>query len=87
MGEHRGFRVKYPKGVGYTPGDVYDVYYDDKFMVTMWAYFPGGAETPKMATRWTDYEEKGPLKISLNRPSPEKPFRVWFTDVVVKTSE
>jgi|AntRauTorckE6833_2_1112554.scaffolds.fasta_scaffold31371_2 hypothetical protein len=86
-GEHKGFRIKYPEKIGYTPGDVYDVYYDKDFTVTHWAYFPGGAEAPKVVTEWTDYKDKGPLKISMNRPAPDKPFRVWFTDVTVESSE
>ena len=35
--------VKYPDTGGYTPGDAYDLYLDENYMITMWIYRRGGS--------------------------------------------
>lgn len=76
--------VQYEGDGGYTPGDLYKLYVDDEGTVMEWGYHPGGAAEAARATRWTDYQEKGGLMISMMRES-ETDFQVWFTDVEVKT--
>lgn len=79
-----GIRVVYPDGVGYTPGDVYELYYDSDFLVTHWVFRKGGSAQASKITAWKDYAEVGPLTLSLDRPEyPEGAFRVWFTDLGV----
>ena len=78
-------RIRYPDDVGYTPGDVYEVYYDDNYRITRWVYRKRGSGTPTRITRWETYEQVGPLTLSLRRPSPEdSDFLVRFSDVSVK---
>ncbi|NBB78732.1 MAG: hypothetical protein GVY36_04705 [Verrucomicrobia bacterium] len=78
-----GLRVRYPDGVGYTPGDVYDLFYDDNYRVTHWVFRKGGSATPTRSNYWVDYENFGGIDISLNRPSPDESFRIWFEDVSI----
>ena len=80
-----GLEVIYPDGVGYTPGDVYEIYYDEDFLVTDWVFRKGGSETPSRITAWENYENFGPLAISLNRTSGTDNFRIFFSDVAVTT--
>lgn len=81
-----GIRVLYPDGVGYTPGDVYEIYYDSDYLITHWVFRKGGSAKPSRITAWEDYEKFGPLNLSLNRPEyPQGAFRIWFTDVAVTT--
>jgi len=84
---HAGLRVRYPEGVGYTPGDVYDLFYDENYQVSHWVFRKGGSEKPTRASEWEDYQSFGPLSISLNRTSPDSSFRIWFEDVEVELSE
>ncbi len=79
-----GLRVRYPDGVGYTPGDVYDLYYDKDYIITNWVFRRGGSEEPTMVSEWKDYETFGPLNISLNRPAPDQSVRIWFENVAVE---
>jgi len=82
-----GLRVRYPNHAGYTPGDVYDLFYDESYRVTHWVFRKGGSAEPTRVSEWTDYETFGPLNISLNRPSPGSSVRIWFEDVSVKLSK
>jgi len=79
-----GIRVVHADGVGYTPGDVYDVFYDDDYLITHWVFRKGGSSKASRVTEWNDYQQFGPLTISLDRPSPGGGgFRLWFEDVSV----
>lgn len=77
--------VQYPPDVGYTPGDVYELYYNPKtFRVRQWIYRRGGAEDPTRIATWEDHSKAGPILFSLTHNGPEDDFRVWFTDVAVQ---
>lgn len=79
--DFRKLTVKYGD-VGYTPGDAYDLYFDDQYQVREWAYRKGGVKEPTRISTWEDYENFEGLKISTNHEGPEK-FRVWFTGIEV----
>lgn len=79
-------RVTYPDGAGYTPGDVYDLFYDKDYSVTHWVFRKGGSVKPSRISEWINYKDFGGLSISLNRPSPDG-VRIWFDDVTVKLEE
>ena len=83
-GEARCVVVSYPAAGGYTPGDVYDLYLDDRYRLTQWVYRRGGAEKPTRISTWEDHREVGPLTLSLNHQGEDENFRVWFTNVGVK---
>ncbi|MGB6219862.1 hypothetical protein [Haloferula sp.] len=82
-----GLRVRYPAGMGYTPGDVYDLFYDKDHKVTHWVFRKGGSAEPSRVSEWKDYKDFNGLSISLNRPSPDDSVRIWFEDVTVKGAE
>ena len=82
-----GLRVRYPDGVGYTPGDVYDLFYNEDYQVTHWVFRKGGSAEPTRSSEWKDYKTFGPLNISLNRPAPDNSYRIWFEKVSVELVE
>ncbi|GAA4317832.1 hypothetical protein GCM10023115_43490 [Pontixanthobacter gangjinensis] len=75
--------VKYPSEGGYTPGDSYDIYFDEDFMIREWVYkaSAGGRE---MATTWEDYEDFKGVKISKMHKSPDGSFELYFSDISVE---
>lgn len=77
--------VTYPDTGGYTPGDVYELYIDENYMILEWVYRRGGSETPTRMSTWQDNKEFGPIIISLDHKGPDESFRVWFADVEVTT--
>jgi hypothetical protein len=82
-----GLRVRYPEGVGYTPGDIYDLFYDKDYQVTHWVFRKGGSAEPTRITDWTNYENFGPLSLSLTRDAPDSSLRLWFENVSVELAD
>lgn len=80
-----GLKVSYPEGVGYSPGDVYELYYEEHYLIKEWVFRKGGGDTPTRITAWEDYDLVGPLALSLSRPATDgSDFQVWFSEVAVK---
>ncbi len=68
------------EGVGVTPGDHYELSVDADGKVTGWAYTLQGGREGSWA--FEDYQQLGPLRLSLRRVSESAVIR--FDDVVVK---
>ncbi|NJY64044.1 hypothetical protein HC174_14975 [Salinimicrobium sp. CDJ15-81-2] len=77
--------VTYPDGAGYTPGDVYEIYFGNDHMIREWVYLSGGSRKRAFAATWEDYEEHGGLKVATMHRSEDGSFELFFTDVEVVT--
>lgn len=75
--------LTYPNEGGYTPGDAYDFFYDDNFMVKEWNYRKGNADTPTISTSWEDYEGFNGIKISKTHQKPNEKWKLYFTAIKV----
>ena len=78
--------VTYNQQDGYTPGDAYDFYFGDDFMVKEWVFRKGNQEEPSMTTTWEDYMEAGGLQIAKMHKNEDGSFKLYFTDVEVATT-
>jgi len=76
--------VNYPQGVGYTPGDVYELYADPRGRLMQWVYRKGGAALPTRIATWEDHRRVGPLLLSLLHRGENDGFRLWFSDVALR---
>jgi len=84
-GEASRLTVRYPDEGGYTPGDMYRLYYDENFNLIEWTYHRGGDEAIGRAATWELTEKVGPIRMSLYHAGAEGTnFRLWFTDVALK---
>ena len=79
--------VTYDDVLGYTPGDAYDLYYDNDFMVKEWAYRQSNQDTPTMVTSWEDYKNYGGLQFAQMHKDSTGGFKLYFTDIAVKTDD
>ncbi|MGO4913084.1 hypothetical protein [Leeuwenhoekiella sp. W20_SRS_FM14] len=79
--------ITYGDEGGYTPGDAYDFFYDDTFMVREWIYRRGNVSEFSMVTTWDDYNDYKGLKIASDHKAPEDAVHLYFTDIAVKTEE
>ena len=79
--------IAYPADGGYTPGDVYKLYYGPDYILTQWTYHKGGATEPTRAATWDQHAGVGPITISLMHRGADESFKLWFTDVAVKTEQ
>ena len=76
--------VVYGQEGGYTPGDAYDFYFGDDFIIQEWVFRKANQAEPSMTTTWEDYTEKGGLQIAGMHQNGEGTFKLYFTDVSVQ---
>jgi hypothetical protein len=79
--------VKYSSGVGYTPGDTWELYVGPDNRVQAMIYRRAGPKKPSVViVTWADYKKAGPLLVALEHrgTADGKPLRVFFSDVAVK---
>ena len=76
--------IVYGNEGGYTPGDAYDLFYDENFKIKEWNFRKGNAEKPSMSTTWEDYENFNGLEISKMHKDSTGNFKLYFTDISVK---
>lgn len=77
--------VTYDNEGGYTPGDAYDFYFGDDFMVREWVFRRGNQPEPSNITTWEDYMEAGGLQLAKMHQNEDGSFKLYFTGVEVKT--
>ncbi len=76
--------IVYANEGGYTPGDAYDFYFADDYVIKEWAFRKGNQDEPNMVTTWEDYETKEGLVISTMHKRPDADFSLYFTGVEVE---
>lgn len=74
----------YPSQGGYTPGDAYDFYYDDNFIIKEWVYRPGNQEAPALITTWEDLLETNNIKLAQHRKDSTQNFHLYFTNLSIR---
>ncbi|HUH29533.1 hypothetical protein [Gelidibacter sp.] len=75
--------ITYPNEGGYTPGDAYDLYYGDDFLIKEWIYRKGNSKEPSMMTSWEDYEDFDGVKIAKTHKRPNENWTLHFTNIKV----
>ena len=79
--------LAYGNAGGYTPGDAYDFYYDDNYMITEWIFRKGNAAAPSMITSFENYEDFNGIKIAKDHKKSEGNWNLYFTDISIKTEK
>ncbi|MEG9327967.1 hypothetical protein V6B16_08465 [Salinimicrobium catena] len=77
--------VTYPAGAGYTPGDVYEVYFSDDHIIREWVYRSSGSEENPFAATWEEYENFKGLKIATMHRNEDGSFELFFDGIEIKT--
>jgi len=68
---------------GYTPGDAYDYYYDEDFIIDEWVFRKSNQEAPTMMTTFDEYQLFEGLNISTVHSDKEGNLKLYFTDIKV----
>ncbi|MEX2350222.1 MAG: hypothetical protein WD554_05030, partial [Flavobacteriaceae bacterium] len=69
---------------GYTPGDAYDFYFENDFIIKEWIFRKGNEPTPGITTTWENYENHQGLKIATMRKTSDGVFKTYFTNIEVE---
>lgn len=76
--------INYGSEGGYTPGDAYDFYFGDDYLIKEWVFRKGNQPEPSMITTFEDYKEINGLKIATMHKMAEGKFKLYFTNLEVK---
>jgi hypothetical protein len=69
-------------GMGYTPGDAYDLYLDENKMIMEWVFRRGNGPEGRPVT-WEKVETHGPLKFVTEHRNPEGKRTLWISNIKV----
>ncbi len=81
----KSLTIQYATEGGYTPGDAYDLYLDEKNEVQAWTFRKGGSDEVTMATTWSKPEKFGPIRIATDHRGTDD-VRIFFTEVAVESN-
>ena len=56
--------IVYPSEGGYTPGDAYDIFYDEDFIIREWNFRRGNAETANLSNTFEGYKDYNGLLLA-----------------------
>lgn len=68
---------------GYTPGDAYDIYYGDDYIIKEWIFRRGNSQEPTMITTFEDYQDINGIKFALKHKKADNNWNLNFTNVSV----
>ncbi|WP_370391600.1 hypothetical protein [uncultured Winogradskyella sp.] len=76
--------LSYPDDAGgYTPGDAYDIYYDNDYIIREWTFRKGNSPEPTLSTTFENYKDFNGIKIAIDHKRPNANWNLNFTDVSV----
>ena len=73
--------ITYPEDAGYTPGDVYDIYFDEDLKLQEWVYVPGGNRQKAFPATWEDYQDLNGMRLATRHRNTDNGFELFFTEV------
>ncbi len=75
--------LTYANEGGYTPGDAYDIYFNDDYIITEWAFRKGNKTKAGLINTFENYQDFNGIKIALNHKKAEGDWSLPFTNVKV----
>ena len=75
--------ITYPNEGGYTPGDAYDIYFDENYMLKEWTFRKGNSETPSLSTTFENYKDYSGIKIATDHKQNDGKWNLNFTNVSI----
>ncbi|MGN7514988.1 MAG: hypothetical protein ACTHOM_11460 [Allomuricauda sp.] len=75
--------IVYANEGGYTPGDAYDFYFKDDYIIREWAYRKSNQEEPNLVSTWEDYVDVEGLQLAQQHNRPDGGTSLYFTGLSV----
>ena len=79
--------ILYSNEGGYTPGDAYDIYYDEDFIIREWVYRKGNSEGPSLTNTFENYKDFNGIKIAIDHKKADGKWNLNFADVNITLEE
>ncbi len=77
--------IVYKNEGGYTPGDAYDLYFNNDLMIKEWAFRKGNAEEAGLVTTWEDYIEVDGMKIAKTHRRDKGDWALYFDRIAIQS--
>ncbi|WP_158975781.1 hypothetical protein [Cellulophaga sp. L1A9] len=75
--------IVYANEGGYTPGDAYDFYFGNDFILQEWVFRKENQEEASMTTTWEDYSTINGIKIAKSHKMEGQNFDLNFTEIQI----
>ncbi|WP_426431273.1 hypothetical protein ACPX19_02450 [Winogradskyella sp. HB-48] len=75
--------ITYPDEGGYTPGDAYDIYYDENYLIKEWTYRQGNSPEPSLSNTFENYQNFNGIKIAIDHKKDNGNWNLNFTGVSI----
>ncbi len=70
---------------GYTPGDAYDVFYDNNYIIREWVFREGNITKASLTNTFENYKMFNGIRIALEHKKDNEDWNLNFTDIQIKT--
>lgn len=79
--------IVYGNEGGYTPGDAYDFYFEEDYLIKEWVFRKSNQEEPSLATTWESYKDTLGIKIATKHKKPEESdYSLYFDGLVLESN-
>lgn len=75
--------LTYSNEGGYTPGDAYDIFYGEDYIIKEWAFRKGNKPEADLINTFENYQNFKGLKLALDHKKEESDWNLKFTNVKV----
>ena len=75
--------ITYPIEGGYTPGDAYDIYFNDNYLIQEWVFRKGNSKEPSLTTTFENYKDYKGIKIATDHKMEVGNWNLNFTGVSI----
>ena len=75
--------ITYPENGGYTPGDAYDIFYGDDYLIKEWIFRKGNSEEPSLTTTFENYKDFNGIKIATEHKQAGGNWNLVFTNISI----
>ena len=75
--------LTYPGEGGYTPGDAYDIFFDDDYMIREWVFRQGNSEQASLTNTFENYQDFNGIKIAIDHKKDDGNWNLNFADVSI----
>ncbi|MEK6151696.1 hypothetical protein WIW50_00460 [Flavobacteriaceae bacterium 3-367] len=77
--------IVYGSEGGYTPGDAYDFYFGDDYLLKEWVFRKGNQAEASLTTTWEGYIDQKGLKLGAMHKNAEGNFKLYLSNIEVQT--
>ncbi len=75
--------VSYADNVGYTPGDAYDIFFENDYIIKEWIFRRGNGTAPSLINTFENYQDFNGIKIAQDHKKGEGDWNLTLTEVKI----